>query len=203
RVEGEDALSAKNLPRRYRLRLMPESREAPMLALVADSPLVLGRSPLEADYIAQFRPRGNVNDARTRRIGRAQTYLQLRMDRLRIDEPDALNPSVVLETPMRQRAAVSLPTEVVIAGEYGVKILLTSSVCAKGRRLEGWDGADVSLMQGAMVVLPESPAISLPCQAALVVSDVTLTLDSQGRPRVKTDGNATTAAGRIHRFGGQ
>lgn len=201
RIREEDAACALELPRRYRLRLMPEVPESPMLALVADSPLVIGRSPLDADYVAQFRPRGNANDARTRRIGRAQTYLQLRMDRLRIDEPEALNPSLVLETPMRQRAAVSLPTDIVIAGEYGLKIRLVSSVCAAGRQLSGWNGGDVSLMQGALTVLPESLASSLPCQAALVVSDVTLVLDSQGRPKFRAEGNPA-ATGRIHRFGG-
>lgn len=200
-VVPHEVNAARLAPRLLRLRLIPENEDAPILALVADSPLIVGRSSTEADFTAQFRPRSSVNDGRTRRIGRAQTHLRLRLDRLRIDEPEALNPTLVLDTPMRQRAALSLPAEIVIAGEYPLKIRLTPSACLPSRRIEGWPMTESTFLQGTLTVHPACPT-SLPCQGALLVSDATLCLDRQGNPKFRQDESATPIA-RVHRFGGQ
>ncbi|TLD71097.1 hypothetical protein FEM03_09290 [Phragmitibacter flavus] len=200
-VTASDAGAARLAVRQLRLRLISDQENAPILSLVADSPMIVGRSSTEADFTAQLRPRNSVNDGRTRRIGRAQTHLRLRLDRLRIDEPEALNPTLVLDTPMRQRAALSLPAQIVIAGEYPLKIRLAPSFYHAPRRIEGWPTADSSFLQGALTVQPGSTA-SLPCQAALVVSDVTLCLDREGLPRFRPD-ETTTPIARVHRIGGQ
>jgi len=201
RVSPEDAALAQAAKLRQRLRLVPEDDHLPVFSLVADAPMVLGRSTTDADLTAQFRPRSNVNDGRTRRIGRSQTFLQLRLDRLRIDEPDALNPTLVLETPMRHRAAVSLPTQIILAGEYAVSLTLSRSSIKQNRVIDGWKYEDIVRLQGSLIAIPTASFV-FPCQAALVVSDVSFEHDRFNLPSLATDANRAPI-GRIHRLGGQ
>lgn len=77
-VRAGDRSAAEQMSPILRLRLVPDSEDSPVFSLVADERLILGRSASDADFVAQFRPRSNTNDGRSRRISRAQMQLSLK-----------------------------------------------------------------------------------------------------------------------------
>lgn len=199
-ISEEDQLASTTLPPASRLRLVPGNEEAPIISLVADATLVAGRSSTEADFISQFRPRSNINDGRSRRIGRTQAKLQWRHDRLRIYEPDVVNPSLILETPIRLRAALALPTTVVLAGEYALRVRSVASHYTSKREIKGWPTEDDTPLKGAMVLQSAQSGV-LASESALLVSDISVYLTAAGRPKLLVS-SADKPVMRFHRLGG-
>ncbi len=184
-----------------RLRLVPDHEDAPIFALVADDGLTLGRSAADADFVAQFRPRSNVNDGRSRRISRTQTRIRQIGEKLRLQESSAVNPSVVNDAPVVQVAEATAPLNFLLAGEYPVEVRAMPTDYPEKREVLEWEQENESPLGGAVIVRAGGSGVLL-CEAAMVLSDVGLHFSKSGRPWFRAEAGAVPAA-RIHRLAGQ
>lgn len=198
-----DRALAESAPPVVRVRLVPDSEEAPIFALVGEEHIVLGRSAADADFIAQFRPRSNMNDARSRRISRAQTRGHIQNGKLKLEETDAVNPSVMQDAPIPGYVEVNLPMNFLLAGEYPVEIRAIGSDYPEGREVQGWTDpalpADGKL-RGAAILRPGGSGVMM-CEAAVLFSDLGIHFSKSGRPWMRADAAAMPVA-RLHRFAG-
>ncbi len=183
-----------------RLRLLPDSEDAPVFTLVNDEWLTMGRSAAEADFIAQFRPRSNVNDGRSRRISRAQTRLQLRDGRLIIEENGAVNPSLYEGAIIHEKLEVHASDSFMLAGLYPMDARYVASDYKSGREIRDWPKPDVTPMKGALIISAGGSGVFL-CEAAMIFSDVGLHFSKSGRPWFRAETNTRPVA-RIHVIAG-
>lgn len=201
-VREADAAIARSMPPVQRIRLVPEVDEAPVFSLAADEWLLLGRNASDADFVAQFRPRSSANDARTRRISRAQARVRTAGDRMELEEKDMLNPSTYRDVPVGAGLMLDSPAFLLLAGEYPVELHRVKSDYAVSRAVRNrpeWN--DSGRPQGALVARPGGSGVML-WEAVLVRSDVGLHFSQSGRPWFRVDGNDSAAA-RVHHFQGQ
>lgn len=196
-----DRETAAALPPIKRLRLLPDSEDAPVFTLVHDEWLTMGRSAAEADFIAQFRPRSNVNDGRSRRISRAQTRLQLRDGRLIIEENGAVNPSLYQGSIIHEKLEVQASDSFMLAGLYPIDVRYVSSDYKTSREIRDWPQPDVMPMKGALMVSAGGSGVFL-CEAAMIFSDIGLHFSKSGRPWFRAETNTRPVA-RIHVIAGQ
>ncbi len=202
-ASGADAATAESLPAVQRIRLVPEIEEAPVFSLAADEWLLLGRNAGDADFVAQFRPRSSVNDARTRRISRTQARVRPCQSQTEFDEKDMLNPSTSRDLPVAPGLKLDSPALVLLAGEYPVELHRVKSDYAIPREVRdhpAWTDSAEKLL-GALVARPGGPGVML-WEAALVLSDVGLHFSQSGRPWLRVDGSDPAAA-RLHHIRGQ
>jgi hypothetical protein len=192
--------AAEKLPPVLRLRLMPESEDTPMFALVADERLILGRSASDADFIAQFRPRSNSNDGRSRRISRAQMQMTLKGAKIALEESSAVNPSVIHDAPIPGYAEMNLPANFLLGGEYPIEVRPMPSDFDQPREVD-LPHIDDAKLQGAIIVRAGGAGVLL-CEAAVVFSDVGLHFSKSGRPWFRAE-SSTVPAARFHRMAGQ
>jgi hypothetical protein len=184
-----------------RIQLLPDHEDTPLLALVADEWLTLGRSASDADFIAQFRPRSNMNDGRSRRISRVQCRLRQQDESIVIEEQDALNPSLFKGHALGDQTTLCLPTTFHLAGEYPVDIRAVVSSYDAPREFINAPLSDDVALNGAMIVRADTSGVLL-TEAALITSDVSLHLSSSGRPWFCAH-REPMAIGRLHRYAGQ
>ena len=184
-----------------RLRLMPSNEEAPVITLVADERIYLGRSASDADFIAQFRPRSNTNDGRSRRISRVQTHLSLKVPKIVLEESAAVNPSVIHDSPIPGYAELDLPGVFLLAGEYPVEVRAMPSDYDQPREIADLAHKDEDKLQGAIILRPGGAGVLL-CEVALVFSDVGIHFSKSGRPWLRVE-SGTAPAARVHRLANQ
>jgi hypothetical protein len=199
-VRAGDREAAEHFSPILRLRLMPDSEDSPVFALVADERLVLGRSATDADYIAQFRPRSNTNDGRSRRISRAQMQLTLKGAKIALEESSAVNPSVIQDAPIPGYAEMDLPANFLLGGEYPVEVRPMPSDYDQPREVD-LPHKDEEKLQGALIIRAGGPGV-LMCEAAVVFSDVGLHFSKSGRPWLRAE-SSTVPAARFHRMADQ
>jgi hypothetical protein len=183
-----------------RLRLMPDSEDTPVFALVADERLILGRSASDADFIAQFRPRSNSNDGRSRRISRAQMQMTLKGGKIALEESSAVNPSVIHDSPIPGYAEMNLPANFLLGGEYPIEVRPMPSDFDQPREVD-LPHLDEAKLQGAIIIRAGGAGVLL-CEAAVVFSDVGLHFSKSGRPWFRAE-SSTVPAARFHRLAGQ
>jgi hypothetical protein len=199
-VRSGDREAAEKLAPVLRLRLTPDSDDSPVFALVADERLILGRSASDADFIAQFRPRSNTNDGRSRRISRSQMQLSLKGSKLVLEEGGAVNPSIVQDAPIPGYAEVNLPANFLLGGEYPIEVRPMPSDYDGPREVD-LPHKDGDMLQGAIIVRAGGAGVLL-CEAAVVFSDVGLHFSKSGRPWFRAE-TSTVPAARFHRMAGQ
>lgn len=199
-VRAGDREAAEHFSPVMRLRLMPDSEDLPVFALVADEPLILGRSASDADFVAQFRPRSNTNDGRSRRISRAQMQLSIKNGKVVLEESSAVNPSVAHDAPISGHAEMNLPANFLLGGEYPVEVRPMPSDYDQPRQVE-LPHKDDDMLQGAIIVRAGGAGVLL-CEAAVVFSDVGLHFSKSGRPWFRAE-SSTVPAARFHRMAGQ
>jgi hypothetical protein len=199
-VREGDREAAEQLSPVLRLRLMPESEDSPVFALVADERLVLGRSATDADFVAQFRPRSNTNDGRSRRISRAQMHLTLKGAKIVLEESSAVNPSVIHDAPIPGYAEMDLPANFLLGGEYPIEVRPMPSDYDQPRQVE-LPHKDKEKLHGAIILRAGGPGVLL-CEAAVVFSDVGLHFSKSGRPWLRAE-SSTVPAARFHHMMGQ
>jgi hypothetical protein len=199
-VRPGDRDAAEKLPPTLRLRLMPDTEDSPVFALVADERLILGRSASDADFIAQFRPRSNSNDGRSRRISRAQAQLSLKGAKIALEESSAVNPSVIVDAPIPGYAELSLPANFLLGGEYPIEVRPMPSDYDQPREVD-LPHQDGDKLQGALIVRAGGAGVLL-CEAAVVFSDVGMHFSKSGRPWFRAE-SSTHPAARFHRMMGQ
>ncbi|MEZ0274986.1 MAG: hypothetical protein ACAH88_08780, partial [Roseimicrobium sp.] len=202
-ITAADRETAQKLGPTLRLRLVPDSEEAPIFALVGEDTVVLGRSASDADFIAQFRPRSNMNDARSRRVSRAQARAQVKDGKLLLEESEAVNPSVLQDVPIPGFAEVDMPTNFLLAGEFPVEARAIATDFVVGREVKDWPDAEDpgAKLQGAVILRPGGSGVLL-CEAAVVLSDVGIHFSKSGRPWLRADSAAMPVA-RLQRFAQQ
>jgi len=199
-VSTADREEAEKMPPTERLRMVPGKEDSPILALLGGSSILLGRSAADADFIAQFRPRSNINDGRSRRISRTQCRAHLLNGKIRLEESSAVNPSVVQDIPLAGHANLDFPTNFLLAGEYPIEIRrIPSDYPLKREILDVPDAADVPL-DGAALIRAGGSGVLL-CEAALIQSDIGIYFSKSGRPWFRAEGAAPAA--RIHLLWGQ
>ena len=184
-----------------RLRLLPHSEEAPVLTLVFDQWLTLGRSVGGADFIAQFRPRSNVSDARSRRISRVQSRILKLGQKLVVDEDSPMNPSLIIDVPMAAHSEMDLPLTFLLAGEFPLEIRHVPSDYTGLRNITDAPVTDSVALSGALLVRPNGSGVFLN-ETALVHSDIGIHFSDSGRPWFRADA-CTMPAARFHRYADQ
>ena len=199
-VRAGDKEAAEKAAPSLRLRLLPDSEDSPVFALVADERLILGRSGADADFIAQFRPRSNTNDGRSRRISRAQAKLTLTGAKISIEESSAVNPSVIHDAPIPGYAEMGLPANFLLGGEYPVEVRAMPSDYDQPREVD-LPHKDDERLHGAIIIRAGGPGVLL-CEAAIVFSDVGMHFSKSGRPWFRAE-SSTVPAARFHRMAGQ
>jgi hypothetical protein len=189
RVLDEEVAQMDKLPRATRLRLVPEKEGSPVLALSAEGHLIFGRSALDADFVAQFRPRTSLNDARSRRVSRAQGIARIEDGHILYEEKETMNPTVHSDGSLHTGAALDSPTHLILAGEYPLEMHRVSSDYDGPREIVNHpEWSDAIAPQGSLVARPAGPGVLL-WEAALVFSDVGIHFSTSGRPwfRVERD----------------
>lgn len=200
-VREGDREIAEAMPPTPRLRLVPDSDEAPVFALVSGNGLTLGRSAADADFVAQFRPRSNLNDGRSRRISRSQTSLTLKGSKVALEEDSAVNPSVCHDSPIPCYAELDLPASFLLAGEYPVDVRAMPTDYDHPREMADLPHKDEGRLDGAVIVRPGGAGVLL-SEAALLFSDVGMHFSKSGRPWFRAE-SGTVPAARFHRIGPQ
>lgn len=161
-----------------KLRLVPQQRSTPLVTLVSGPEVVLGRSPKDADFVAQFHPRNAVNDSRTMRIGRQQLRLTLGEDGIHILNIGTTNPSLWNgRVPQGERLALA-DDEVLLAGEFAVRILRTPPRGYSRRRFGAQVAMDDKTCEQGVAILPKRPSESLPCNTLWIFSECGLHLNA-------------------------
>jgi hypothetical protein len=189
RVLEEDLTTVEKLPKATRLRFVPEKEGAPVLALTAKGQIIFGRSAVDADFVAQFRPRTSLNDARSRRISRGHGAARLEDGHILFEEKDTMNPTVHTDGTLHTGAALDAPAHLLLAGEYALEMHRVLSDYEAPRQIAdhpSW--SDTVLPQGSLVARPAGPGVLL-WEAAMVLSDVGIHFSTSGRPwfRVERD----------------
>ncbi len=197
----EDRERLTQLKPTLRLRLLSDHEDTPMFSLIADEWLTLGRSASDADFVAQFRPRSNVNDGRSRRISRVQCRLRMQEESIVIEEGEALNPSLFKGHALSEQTTLCLPTTFHLAGEYPVEVRTVSSSYDEPREFKDAPMPDDAALKGALIVRADTSGVLL-TEAAMIMSDVSLHLSSSGRPWFCAH-RETMAVCRLHRYAGQ
>ncbi|MEY4484300.1 MAG: hypothetical protein RL693_1752 [Verrucomicrobiota bacterium] len=200
-VLPDDRALAAGLSPIKRLRLLPDSEDAPVFTLVNDEWLTMGRSAAEADFIAQFRPRSNVNDGRSRRISRAQTRLQLHEGRLMIEESGAVNPSLYEGTIIPGKQEAHATDSFMLAGLYPIDVRYVASDYKTACEVRDWPQPTVTGKRGSLIISAGGSGVFL-CEAAMIFSDVGLHFSKSGRPWFRAETNTRPVA-RIHLIAGQ
>ncbi len=163
-----------------RLRLVPQQPRTPLIVLHGDSEMILGRSPKDADFIAQFHPRNAVNDSRTMKIGRGQLRLMRDDGGVHIFNLGGTNPSLWNgRIPQGERLALR-EEEVLLGGEFGVRILLLPHRGYTLRQLGSPEHTGENDAEGGVAVQPLRPGESLPCLALWLFSEVGLKIGAVG-----------------------
>lgn len=200
-VRAGDCEATEKLASVTRLRLVPDTEDSPVFALVAEERLILGRSAADADFIAQFRPRSNTNDGRSRRISRAQMHLSLKGPKIVLEESSAVNPSVIHDSPIPGFAEMDLPANFLLAGEYAIEVRPMPSDYDQPREVADFPHKDEDKLHGAIILRAGGAGVLL-CEAALVLSDVGLHFSKSGRPWFRAESGAVPVA-RFHWMAGQ
>jgi hypothetical protein len=201
RISAEELAAMEKAGPATRLRFVPEKEDAPVLALCAESQLIFGRSAVDADFVTQFRPRSSLNDARSRRISRAQGMARLEDGHIFFDEKETLNPTVHRDGSIHDGAAMDSPAYLLLAGEFPLEMHRVASDFTAAREVQEhgkWN--DAVSPQGAMVVRPAGPGVLL-WEAAMVLSDIGLHFSTSGRPWFRVEKDHPPAL-RVHHLAG-
>lgn len=201
RVKSADRQALAEMKPTRRLRLLPHTEDAPVLSVVADQWLSLGRSVGGADFIAQFRPRTNVNDARSRKISRTQARILKLGTKLVVDEQGPVNPTLVGDSPVGPHQELPFPVEMLLAGEYPAEAYHVPSEYRRQREIENPPVFDSVGLDGGVLVRPNSSGVFLN-EAVMLFSDIGIHFSHSGRPWFRADANTLPIA-RIHRYADQ
>jgi len=163
-----------------RLRLMPQNAAADVLALCAAEELRLGRGVGHSDYVSQFRPRSNVNDARTMSISRHQATLKWKEGNLVFEEQDVTNPSQIGDHAASSGEPLPLPSSLLLAGEYPLLVRQVKP-SVQTPDVEGWPAAEPqrTKRRGACLIRAMDRGV-LPFQTAWIFSETGLALNENG-----------------------
>lgn len=163
-----------------RLRLTPQNGAvADTLALVAADEVRLGRGAGQSDFVAQFRPRSNVNDARTMSISRHQATLRWRDGNLLFEEQSVSNPSQIGDHMASSPERLTLPSSILIAGEYPVQIRQVKS-SSQPWHVEGWPAPGKRSRHSAACLIRALDRGVLPFQIAWFFTEIGLALGENG-----------------------
>jgi hypothetical protein len=188
-----------------RLRLLPERDVYPIIGLSARKEIVMGRSPHDNDYVAQFRPRSPMNDSRTLKISRSQLKLAWgRGDVVEVKDTGSQNSSRIGEEPITAAVEITGANRVVLAGEYAVRVSRFPTAFPSQRRVirldtEGEKLPDDTLMSGGVGVEPLERQV-LPFRLAWLGSDVAFAIDEKSSLYFMPPANPA-AQGRFHYYG--
>lgn len=165
-----------------RVRLMPDSKEAPILAITASDQVLIGRSVSQADLVTQFLPRSPLNDSRTRSVSRVQVRAQMKGGQLLLEDIAGANPSMMDRQRLDAAMAVDLPTTVLLGSEYPVELRAARSAHPPGGLVV--EGRTESSKRppshrGATLVLPATGGV-LKMELAWLHSDVGLVAGRDG-----------------------
>ncbi len=164
-----------------RLRLMPEDKAQPILGLVAESQVWLGRSSSHSDFVAQFRPRNEANDARTRSISRAQATAIVEKGNIRLRDLSKVNLSTISGRRLNDPEEAELPLSLKLASEYPLEMRsLTAAYAPPGPKVQGWPIFPVRPEQRGSVTFRALESGVMPFELAWVFTDVTLVNDGKG-----------------------
>jgi len=199
-ISPADREEAEKMSPADRWRLVPDKEESPSLALIAGSIILLGRSAADADFIAQFRPRSNINDGRSRRISRVQCRAFLLDGKVCLEESSAVNPSVIHDSPLVGRADLDLPANFLLAGEYPIEVRTIPSDYTGRREIKDMPDAPDIPLGGGVLMRAGGSGVFL-CEAAVVKSDISLYFSKSGRPWFRAEGSPPAA--RFHLLWGQ
>jgi len=184
-----------------RLRFVPEKEGTPVLALCAEAQLIFGRSAVGADFVAQFRPRSSLNDARSRRISRDQGHARLEDGHIFFDEKETMNPTVHRDGSLHDGAAMDAPAFLLLAGEYPLEMHRVLSDYDAARQVQGHEAwNDAMRPQGALMARPAGPGVLL-WETSMVLSDIGLHFSTSGRPWFRAEKDHAPAL-RVHHLAG-
>ncbi len=189
-----------------RLRLLPTDDRRPPLQLTAGTRFFIGRSPLDADYVAQFTPRSAENDKRTLKINRRHAALRalpdgqgFRFENLSEHSTPQLDEQLV-------RDSVPLPetetTVLALPGGCRLEMLRLAGHYQAARTCSDPDlrEDEPSRLHGAFAVLPLTEGL-LPFSALWLLSDAALYFHDDELAFLPPDPYAQPAL-RFHHFAG-
>lgn len=188
------------------LRLMPANSGTPILSFVAgDQPLILGRSATDADFVAQYSPRSNTNDARTRMISRRQLEIH-RVDndseQFKIKDTGSQNPSLLDDSKAVDTRKIRPPFSLLLGGEYAIRVKLYPSRYDKFREFDKSVPVTQAMEEESSVCGPSIIVRGMESQilrfdTAWITSDIELVADNNGVLRLgQSQGNDIAA--RVH-----
>jgi len=188
------------------LRLMPATSGIPILSFVAgDEPLILGRSAKDADFVAQYSPRSNTNDARTRMISRCQLEIHRvegEPDQFKIKDTGSQNPSLLDDSKTVDTRKIRPPFSLLLGGEYAVRVKSYPSRYEKLREFDNsvritQAGEEENSVCGPTLIVRGMESQILRFDTAWLTSDIELVADNNGVLRLgQSQGNDIAA--RVH-----
>lgn len=187
-----------------RVRLMPDQKDNPILALTGAEAVLLGRSAAHADFAAQFAPRNPVNDSRTRAISRVQVKAWVNGGQFMLEDIAEANPSLIEKQRLDKAAAVDLPVTVLLGSEYPAEIRACRTAYPPGTLVvDGWPEAEKRPLprRGACLVLP-AVAGALKFELGWLFTDVGLTVADEAGVVHLAAADDPACAARIHSHAG-
>ncbi len=181
-----------------RLRLRPVESGQPIIALVAEDAVWMGRASTHSDYVAQLRPSNPVNDNRTRLISRAQAKVFMQNGQIFLSDIGTTNPSFTAGHRVGSQEIAELPMTLTLAGEYPLEIRpLRSAYATPGPAVTGWPVSKHRALRRGACALYSLDRGTLPFEVAWIFTDASLTTDTTGR-LVFDDSDPTNSAVRFH-----
>ncbi len=183
-----------------RVRLMPDQKENPILALAGTESVLLGRSSAHADFAAQFAPRSVVNDSRTRAISRVQLKAWVSGGQFMLEDVAGSNPSLIERQRLEKPVAVDPPVTVLLASEYPVEIRACRTAHPPGTlKVDGWPEAEKRALprRGACLMVPAGSGV-LKFDLGWLFTDIGLALDGAESLVRLTAADDPACVARIH-----
>lgn len=184
-----------------RVRLMPDSKDAPILGVAMDSEVWIGRSVTQTDFVTQFLPRSPLNDSRTRSVSRVQVKAQMKGGQIMIEDVAGANPSMIDRQRLDAATAVDLPVTVLIGSEYPVELRAARSAHPPGGlTVEGWSEGKKKqgAQKGATLVLAGVSGV-LKMELAWLHTDVGLVTSSASGALKFRAADDPSCVARLHR----
>lgn len=202
-VRPEDRANAQEAVPCTSLRLTPLSDEASSFSLTSLHKVYLGRSSLYSDFLAQFRPRNDINDSRTLKISRQQASVEWRKSAIFFQDAHARNPSTYQCHPISESgAALKLPVQLNLAGEYPLEVLHLGSDFPKTPTIDGIGKLPSTDTKGALLFRACGAGVLL-TECCLLFTDITLHFSDTGRAWMKGGSDWDEPFARLHRFHNQ
>jgi len=183
-----------------RVRLMPDTKEAPILAVAVSGEVLIGRGVGQADLVTQFAPRSPLNDSRTRSVSRVQVRALMKGGQIMLEDIAGANPSMIDRQRLDTATAVDLPVTVLLGSEYPMELRSARSAHPPGGlAVEGWSETKKRQpsQRGATLLLPATAGV-LKMELAWLHSDVGLVASRNGGSIRYGAADDPTCVARLH-----